>query len=264
MPEDELKQWKAKDRLRRKAARQRESRKERKALMESLEEQLAILTKAIEQKSRAEEVLSNVVKEIPGVKKCVGIPEHVSAQSEHLAYATPDPSFSNSYSTGDSSKVANASTGVKEYVDANMHWPAKSREVRIQDDEGLFNLDRRSNLDHLVMFDSNALIRGPLTCYRDEYFLHVANAMAQVNVCVEIPKHVSAQNLASDTLDPLIPDNEALIEFDANALISEPLIQSQDIENAILSDSCPSSLHDDISIPFDRVFDMDVMSSIDG
>ena len=195
MDEDEVKEWKYKDRLRRKAARERERRKERRALMESLEEQLAILTKAIEQKTRAEEVLSNVATAIPGVKECFNVlPKQMPAQSENLACATHD-----------------------------------------------------RNQKFLIEFGPNAMICEPLISVAKER--------------VDQPTHVPAQSehIPCTSPDQSISDREAQIELDANALICEPLIQSHEIENAILSEICTASLSDDISIPFLRVFDIDVV-----
>ena len=76
---------------------------------------------------------------------------------------------------------------------------------------------------------------------------------------------LDGQEVASATPDQSTSDREALIELDVNALICKPLIQSHEIENAILSEICTASLSDDISIPSVHVFDMDVVKyAVDG
>ena len=157
---EELKQWKADDRKRRKALAQAENRRKRSALFENMKEQLSALTEAIEQKPLDVVKLSNVM-DAEDLKKVI------------CALNLPE--------------------------------------------QGL------------------------------------------VNECVGAPKPMPVQSAQppSDTLNSQAQGDDPLIDIDLNGLISQPLIQSKDVETAILSDTSFSSSDDDISIPITHVFDVE-------
>ena len=71
MAEEELKQWKTKQRMMRKAESQRLNRKKKAALIKSLKEQLAILDEAIERQKKGEVINSEIIDEATVIKECV-------------------------------------------------------------------------------------------------------------------------------------------------------------------------------------------------
>jgi hypothetical protein len=158
---EELKQWKADDRKRRKALAQAENRRKRRVLFENMKEQLSALTEAIEQKPLDVVKLSNVM-DAEDLKKVI------------CALNLPEQGLVN-------------------------EWAGASKPMPVQ----------------------------------------------------------SAQP-PSDTLDSQVQGDDPLIDIDINGLISQPLIQSKDVETAILSDTSFSSSDDDnISIPITHVFDVE-------
>ena len=157
MDGDELKQWRIKDRKRRKAAQQRETRKKKNALLKSMEEQLSILTAAIEHKAEAVEILPKII------------------NAENL------------------SNVADVTSVVKECADAPKFVPMQWDQVPT------------ATLDSHISGEEDLLINDPL--------------------------------------------------IDVAALLSDPLIHSNDIEAAILSDTSAVSWNGDLSIPIAQVFD---------
>ena len=157
MDGDDLKQWRIKDRKRRKAAQQRENRKKKNAMLKSMEEQLSILTAAIEHKTEVAEILPKII------------------NAENL------------------SNVADATSVVKECADVPKFVPMQWDQVPT------------ATLDSHISDDDDLLINDPL--------------------------------------------------IDVAALLSEPLIHSNDIEAAILSDASAASWNGDVSIPIAQVFD---------